>query len=184
MYEFGRIGDALDFEKQQIILLIVHRELYFWHWYNLLKKERASKPVPFSFAKIPIKKDIYRTFGSQHGYGLSDRNHEKHNILGMSEFWGLNVTSQMKAGVHTTRGLIHIQREARDSRRPFPSIQWYHVFWERNIKRGFLTLLWYQKDTTYVIHFVVLKKVPHMWYKNEHRGIKRYHMCGTFCRCE
>lgn len=32
------------------------------------------------------KKDMYRTFGSQHGYGLSDRNHEKHNILGMSEF--------------------------------------------------------------------------------------------------
>ena len=29
MYEFGRIGDALDSEKQQIILLIVHRELYF-----------------------------------------------------------------------------------------------------------------------------------------------------------
>ena len=29
MYEFGRTGDALDFEKQQIILLIVHRELYF-----------------------------------------------------------------------------------------------------------------------------------------------------------
>lgn len=28
MYEFGRTGDALDFEKQQIILLIVHRELY------------------------------------------------------------------------------------------------------------------------------------------------------------
>ena len=133
--------------------------IIFWHWYNLSKKERASKPVPFSFAKIPIKKD-------------------------MSEFWGLNVTSQMKAGVHTTRGLIHIQREARDSRRPFPSIRWYHVFWERNIKRGFLALLWYQKDTTYVIHFVVLKKVPHMWYKNEHRGIKRYHICGTFCRCE
>ena len=43
-------------------------------------------PVPFSFAKIPIKKDMYRTFGSQHGYGLSDRNHEKHNFLGMSEF--------------------------------------------------------------------------------------------------
>lgn len=28
MYEFGRTEDALDFEKQQIILLIVHRELY------------------------------------------------------------------------------------------------------------------------------------------------------------
>ena len=25
MYEFGRTGDALDFEKQQIILLIVHQ---------------------------------------------------------------------------------------------------------------------------------------------------------------
>ena len=23
-----------------------------------------------------------------------------------------------------------------------------------------------------------------MWYKNEHRGIKGYHICGTFCRCE
>ena len=90
----------------------------------------------------------------------------------------------MNLGEWTSRGLIHIQREARDSRRPFPSIQWYHVFWERNIKRGVLALLWYQKDTTYVIHFVVLKKVPHMWYKNEHRGIKRYHICGTFCRCE
>ena len=30
--------------------------IIFWHWYNLSKKERASKPVPFSFAKIPIKK--------------------------------------------------------------------------------------------------------------------------------
>lgn len=30
MYEFGRTGDALDFEKQQIILLIVHRELYIF----------------------------------------------------------------------------------------------------------------------------------------------------------
>lgn len=29
MYEFGRIGDAFDFEKQRSILLIVHRELYF-----------------------------------------------------------------------------------------------------------------------------------------------------------
>lgn len=28
MYEFGRTGDALDFEKQRIILLIVHRGLY------------------------------------------------------------------------------------------------------------------------------------------------------------
>ena len=59
------------------------------------------------------------------------------------------------------------------------------MFSGNGTSRGeFLTLLWYQKDTTYVIHFVVLKKVPHMWYKNEHRGIKRYHICGTFCRCE
>lgn len=29
-----------------------------------------------------------------------------------------------------------------------------------------------------------IKKIPHMWYKNEHRGIKRYHICDTFCRCE
>ena len=105
----------------------------------------------------------------------------------MSEFWGLNVTSPMKAGVHTTRGLIHIQREARDSRRPFPSIRWYHVFWERNIKRGVLPSCGIKKipHMWYKMHFsVVLKKVPHMWYKNEHRGIKRYHICGTFCRCE
>ena len=59
----------------------------------------------------------------------------------------------MNLGEWTSRGLIHIQREAQDSRRPFPSIRWYHVFWERNIKRGFLALLWYQKDTTYVVHF-------------------------------
>ena len=63
-----------------------HRGLYNFDIDNLSKKERVLMPVPFSFAKIPIKKDMYRTFGSQHGYGLSDRNHEKHNILGMSEF--------------------------------------------------------------------------------------------------
>lgn len=117
--------------------------IIFWHWYNLSKKERASKPVPFSFAKIPIKKD-------------------------MSEFWGLNVTSPMKAGVHTTRGLIHIQREARDSRRPFPSIRWYHVFWARNIKRGVSCPLVVSKR-----YHICDTKCIFQWY------LKKYHICGT-----
>ena len=86
----------------------------------------------------------------------------------MSEFWGLNVTSPMKAGVHTTRGLIHIQREARDSRRPFPSIRWYHVFWARNIKRGGSCPLVVSKR-----YHICDTKCIFQWY------LKKYHICGT-----
>lgn len=41
MSKFCRMGDALDFEKQRIILLIVHRGLYNFDIDNLSKKERV-----------------------------------------------------------------------------------------------------------------------------------------------
>ena len=147
---------CLRFERQRIILLIVHRELsfprrgcefkpswvIFWHWYNLSKKERVLMPVPFSFAKIPIKKD-------------------------MSEFWGLNVTSQTKAGTQTTRGLIHIQRDAWGSRRPFPSVQSNTMFSGNGTSRGSF------------LPSCGIKKIPHMWYISWY--FKKYHISGIKC---
>lgn len=112
-------------------------------------------PVPCSFAKIPIKKD-------------------------MSEFWGLNVTSQMKAGVQTTRGLIHIQRDARDSRRLFPL---------RPVIPCFLGM---EHQEGSFLPSCGIKKIPHMWYISWYlksttylvqnaifSGTKKYHICGT-----
>lgn len=70
-------------------------------------------------------------------------------------------------GEWTSRGLIHIQRDARDSRRPFPSIRWYHVFWERNIKRGSCPLVVSKR------YHICDTKCIFQWY------LKKYHICGT-----
>lgn len=147
----------LKSSKSYFLLSIVSC-IIFWHWYNLSKKERASKPVPFSFAKIPIKK-----------------------IWVNSEDWML--PPQWKPSHRQQEDwFTYNEKHGTAADRSPPSGD--TMFSGNGTSRGVLALLWYQKDTTYVIHFVVLKKVPHMWYKNEHRGIKRYHICGTFCRCE
>lgn len=133
--------------------------IIFWHWYNLSKKERASKPVPFSLAKIPIKK-----------------------IWVNSEDWML--PPQWKpVFIQQEDWFTYNEKHGTAADRSPPSGD--TMFSGHGTSRGgFLPSCGIKKipHIWYKMHFsVVLKKVPHMWYKNEHRGIKRYHICGTFC---
>ena len=111
---------------------------------------------------------MYRTFGSQHGYGLSDRNHEKHNILGMSEFWGLNVTSPNESRCSYNKRID--SHTTRSTGQP-PTVPLHPVI---------PCFLGTEHQEGVSCHLVVSKryhicdtKCIFQWY------LKKYHICGT-----
>lgn len=121
----------LKSSKSYFLLSIVSC-IIFWHWYNLSKKERASKPVPFSFAKIPIKK-----------------------IWVNSEDWML--PPQWKPSHRQQEDwFTYNEKHGTAADRSPPSGD--TMFSGNGTSRGVLSLLWYQKDTTYAVHFADASK--------------------------